>query len=108
MCSVAVSADGRRIITGSEDKTVKIWDGHVHEELMTLRGHTSSLLHVFLSLDGTSLLSCAEDNTVKVWRFIGRDHKKADFMGQLTGAARREQLIKNSRISFKERVVSRS
>ena len=31
--SVAISADGKRVVSGSEDKTVKIWDGETGTEV---------------------------------------------------------------------------
>ena len=36
--SVSVSKDGKRIASGSDDKTVKIWDAEELEELITLEG----------------------------------------------------------------------
>lgn len=35
--------DGRRIVTGSVDSTVKIWDADGGAELLTLRGHTGAI-----------------------------------------------------------------
>ena len=31
--SVAISADGKRVVSGSEDETVKIWDGETGAEV---------------------------------------------------------------------------
>ena len=36
---VAFSPDGRRIVTGSYDKTVKVWDAATGQELLVLKGH---------------------------------------------------------------------
>ena len=39
MC-VAVLPDGRRVVSGSEDKTLKVWDIETGKCLATLEGHS--------------------------------------------------------------------
>ena len=39
--SVAVFPDGRRVVSGSHDKTVKVWDAATGECVATLEGHSS-------------------------------------------------------------------
>ena len=38
--SVAFSPDGKRLVSGSEDETVKVWDAETGQETLTLKGHT--------------------------------------------------------------------
>ena len=38
--SVAVFPDGRRVVSGSEDKTLKVWDIETGKCLATLEGHS--------------------------------------------------------------------
>ena len=40
--SVSFSPDGSRIVTGSDDKTAKVWDAKSGAEMLTLKGHTTS------------------------------------------------------------------
>src|SRR5207248_812541 len=43
------------------------WDRTLHSELLTLKGHTDSVLTVAYSADGKRLASASKDQTVKVW-----------------------------------------
>ena len=65
--SVAFSPDGKRIVSGSDDKTVKVWDAHTGQEIRTLKGHTNWVLSVAFSADGKRIASGSADQTVKVW-----------------------------------------
>ena len=67
MNGVAFSADGKRIATGSEDNTVKVWDAERGQELLTLTGHTSVVFSVKFSPDGKRLVTGSYDRTAKVW-----------------------------------------
>ena len=49
--NVAFSPDGRRLATGGEENTVKIWDVQTGQELQTLRGHSGDVYTVAFSPD---------------------------------------------------------
>jgi WD40 repeat protein len=65
--SVAFSPDGKRIVSGSLDKRVKVWDADKGVETLTLKGHTDGVMSVAFSPDGKRLVSGSWDHTVKVW-----------------------------------------
>ncbi|KAK4658853.1 hypothetical protein QC762_0002790 [Podospora pseudocomata] len=65
--SVAFSADGQRLASGSDDHTVKIWDPASGQCLQTLQGHSNSVTSIALSADGQRLASGSHDRTVKIW-----------------------------------------
>ncbi len=65
--SVAFSPDGKRIISGGWDNTIKVWDAETGDELMTLRGHKECVKSVAFSPDGKRMVSGSNDKTIKIW-----------------------------------------
>ena len=65
--SVAFSPDGQRIVSGSGDETLKIWDANSGQELQTLKGHAAEVASVAFSPDGQRIVSGSRDTTVKIW-----------------------------------------
>ena len=63
--SVSFSPDGSRIVSGSDDKTVRVWDSHTGAELMKLEGHAGGVRSV--DWHGDKIVSGSDDWTVRVW-----------------------------------------
>src|SRR6478752_3096775 len=55
--SVAFSTDGTRLLSGSEDKTLKLWDTTTGQLIRTFEGHSSGVRSVAFLPDGTHLVS---------------------------------------------------
>ncbi len=64
--SLTVSADGRRILSGSEDGTARLWDVDSGKELHQFRNIRRRATGVSLSPDGRSVLSIGEDQIVRL------------------------------------------
>ncbi|MCP4696951.1 MAG: TIR domain-containing protein [Gammaproteobacteria bacterium] len=65
--SVAVSPDGQWLVSGSKDKTVKLWDLASGECRAALQGHDDKVNAVAITLDGQRVLSASNDKTIRVW-----------------------------------------
>ena len=69
--SLAFSADGQILVSGSYDQTVKLWHMSTGQVVDTLVGHQASVCSVAYSLDGTLIVSGSADHTVKIWQRSG-------------------------------------
>jgi WD40 repeat protein len=66
--SVAYSPNGQQIISGSGDRTIRIWDAKTGAVLGTpLRGHSDVIWSVAYSPSGQHIVSGSEDGTIRVW-----------------------------------------
>src|SRR2546421_6944222 len=65
--SVAFSHDGTRVVSGSDDETVKIWDASSGACLKTLEAHSTCISSIAFSHDDTRVVSGSVDKTVKIW-----------------------------------------
>jgi WD40 repeat protein len=64
---VAISGDGKRIVSGSYDRTVKVWDAQTGKEALTLQGHWDAVSCVAISADGKRIVSGGWDRKVVLW-----------------------------------------
>ncbi len=64
---LAFSHDNRRLVSGSFDKTSRIWDVVSGDCLHVLEGHTAGVAGVTFSPDGLSVATASYDNTARLW-----------------------------------------
>jgi len=64
--SLTVLPDGS-LVSGSSDKTIKIWDVKNGQNIKTLTGHTHDVFALTVLPDG-SLVSGSWDYTIMIWK----------------------------------------
>ncbi|KAH8823400.1 WD40-repeat-containing domain protein [Flagelloscypha sp. PMI_526] len=64
--ALALSSNGKHIVTGPSDCRVRIWDAESGMQLLKLKGHTSSMTTVAFSSDGKRIISDSV-YTVRIW-----------------------------------------
>jgi len=64
---VAVTPDGQRAVSASDDQTLKVWALASGRELRTLTGHSSYVSAVAVTPDGQHVVSASGDWTLKIW-----------------------------------------
>src|SRR6202042_300073 len=66
--SVAFSHDGKRIVSGSSDQTIRVWDAETGEAISKpISGHEHFVNSVAFSHDGKRIVSGSWDKTIRVW-----------------------------------------
>jgi WD40 repeat protein len=75
--SVSFSPDGTRIVSGSADTTIWLWDAATGQPVgEPLRGHTRWVNSVSFSPDGTRIVSGSRDKTVRLWDVVTRQQSQ--------------------------------
>ena len=68
MFSVAFSPDGTRIVSGSADNTVRLWNADTGQPIgQPITGHTDTVYSVAFSPDGNTVVSGSLDKTMRLW-----------------------------------------
>ncbi len=81
--TVAVTPDGKYVVSGSRDNTVRLWDLATGREVRRFTGHKNWVGSVAVTPDGRHVVSGSTDTTVRLWdlatgkevrRFTGHQH----------------------------------
>lgn len=65
--SVVFTPDGKRIVSCSFDRTIRIWDWATGNKQAVLIGHENGVQSVAVSPDGKRIVSCSYDKTIRIW-----------------------------------------
>ena len=75
MNSLIFSSDGKSLVSGSDDNTIKLWDMQTGGVIKTFYGHTNWVRSVSISADCTMIASGSTDKTIRLWNIqTGKCH----------------------------------
>ena len=83
--ALAFAPTGRHVVSGSADRTLKVWDPKAGRVLGTMAGHSGRIVSVAVSPDGNQVVSGSDDNSVRLW-VAPTDHSGAPALTQPTSA----------------------
>jgi WD40 repeat protein len=63
---LALSSDGKKLLTAASDRTVRVWDTSTGKQIQKFAGHTAPINAIAISPDGSRIATGAEDNT-RIW-----------------------------------------
>lgn len=65
--SIVFSPDGNTVATGSEDKTVRLWDTNTKQHITTCDGHEDGVNKIAFHPNGKTFASDSEDWQIRIW-----------------------------------------
>ena len=65
--SVIFSYDEYLLVSGSTDKTVKLWNVEKQEIIQTFLGHSDVITSVAINISKKIVISGSYDKTIKIW-----------------------------------------
>src|SRR5690606_10034577 len=68
--SIAVSSDSNFVVTGSKDKSAKLWDLRTGREVRSFLGHEHTVNALDISADGKLLITGSYDKTTRIWDML--------------------------------------
>ena len=69
--SLALNSDSTKLVSGSWDKTIRLWDVPTSKSEKIFKGHTKDVLCIAFSHDERLIFSGGMDNTLKYWNTKG-------------------------------------
>ncbi|MCG9127836.1 WD40 repeat domain-containing protein [Candidatus Poribacteria bacterium] len=82
--SIAFSPDGKKLVSGGDNKVVNLWDVDTGKLLKTFIGHTQKINGVVFSPDGHTVASGSQDGTVRFWDIFNASHKYQQLIAPIT------------------------
>ncbi|MCL2931159.1 MAG: serine/threonine protein kinase [Trichodesmium sp. MAG_R03] len=65
--SIAIDPQGFVLVSGSDDKKIRLWNLQTGQLLHKLLGHSAKVCGIAISADGRRIISAGDDRTILVW-----------------------------------------
>ena len=83
--SIAFSSNGKRIISGSSDRTARIWDSEIGRSLRTIPEQPAAITAVALNQDGTLAVTGSLSHEIRIWAHDGTSRVLTSHSGLISG-----------------------
>jgi len=70
VASLTLSSDGQFALSGSWDRTMRLWDLNTGSTVRTFQGHSKDVFSVAFSGDNRQIVSGSRDKTIKLWNTL--------------------------------------
>jgi WD40 repeat protein len=77
-CPVEDKLNREELITTSEDRTARVWDGKTGNMIAELRGHRNIIWRAEFAPDGQYVITASQDKTARIWN-IARERRLITF-----------------------------
>ena len=74
--ALAISPDGKTLVTGSIDKSIRVWDLNTTKVIRILQGHTEEITSLAFNKDGSLLASGSKDQNIRIWNLSSADEHR--------------------------------
>ena len=75
--TLAVTPDGKLLLTGGDDRTVRVWEVTSGKQLRSFQGHMQKVTAVSVRGDGRQVASASEDGAIRLWDLSTSDDHRA-------------------------------
>ncbi|MBD2498883.1 WD40 repeat domain-containing protein [Nostoc sp. FACHB-280] len=74
--AIALGADGQTLVSGGQDKTIKVWELQTGKLKKTLRSDSGAINALAISPDGKTVVSGSGDRLVRIWDITSNQPQK--------------------------------
>jgi WD40 repeat protein len=86
--ALALSSDGRRLVSGSSDRTLRVWDLEEEAQIGNPLQHDSAVLAVAITSNDAQAVSGCADKTLRVWDLVsGQELARFTAEGEIRSCA---------------------
>ncbi len=100
-CSVWFSPNADKVVSGSRDNALYLWDVRTGINIAILEGHTHAVTSVTYSADGRQIISGSKDTTVRIWDANQQGRKKLKKERKM-GVRAKRKLARRRRLKLNE------
>ncbi|GMH77433.1 hypothetical protein TrST_g9197 [Triparma strigata] len=97
---IEITPDDQKVASGSEDKTIKVWDIEKGTLLATLEGHEAEITSISIRAGGDYLASGSKDKTWKLWTLDTNDNERDPYKLVYTSSQGEGSLLQTTCVAF--------